>query len=67
MYGYLGERTSHKQLDRTYCLQECVIVFGAWSTWTYDYAEYVTDLEIYNYCVYDDCIRHSHHKIVSFQ
>ena len=29
-----------------------VVVFGAWSTWTYDYNEYKEDMDEKNYCMY---------------
>ena len=29
------------------------MVFGAWSTWTYDISQYEADPEKYNYCAYE--------------
>merc|ERR1719270_1591100 len=29
-----------------------VVVFGAWSTWTDDYDEYIADVDNKNYCAY---------------
>ena len=35
-----------------YNLQGSVVVFGAWSTWTDDYDEYIADVDNKNYCAY---------------
>ena len=34
-------------------IQGAVVVFGAWSSWTYDYNEYSEDMDNKNYCAYN--------------
>ena len=54
-YPFLGEKIRHQFLkicNKCFFFQGCVVVLGAWSTWTYDLAEYENNSDAYNYCAY---------------
>ena len=35
-----------------YSVQGSVVVFGSWASWTDDYEEYLSDVEVFNYCAH---------------